>query len=93
METRPEQIRDIRMNGEASSNRMERMNGELRQTEKLCVLRPDTAILAAMKTYHNYVRPHEAFNGRTRSEATGIKVECENRGLTLIQNAKKANGN
>jgi hypothetical protein len=48
-----------------------------------------------MEIYHNYVRPHEALNGKTPSEAAGIKVEGENKWITLIQNAahkQKPNG-
>jgi hypothetical protein len=33
--------------------------------------------------------PHEALNGKTPSEACGIKVEGENKWKTLIQNASK----
>ena len=70
---------------------MEGMNGELRQREKVMrtVEKPDIAILSGMQIYHNYVRPHEALNGQTPSEAAGIKVEGENKWITLIQNASK----
>jgi hypothetical protein len=47
--------------------------------------KPDTAI----QLYHNYIRPHEALKGKTPSEAAGIKVEGENKWLTLIQNASQ----
>lgn len=49
----------------------------------------DTPILTGMQIYHNYVRPHEALNGRTPSEAAGITVKGENKWLTIIQNARK----
>jgi hypothetical protein len=52
--------------------------------------KPDTSILAGMQIFHNYVRPHEALHGQTPSEAAGIKVEGENKWLTLIQNASKS---
>jgi hypothetical protein len=55
--------------------------------------KPDTAILSGMQIYHNYLRPHEALNGRTPSEAAGIRVEEENKWLTLIQNASRKNVN
>jgi transposase-like protein len=86
---RPEHIRDIRMNGEVHNNKMERMNGELRDRERVMrtLEKPDTPILEGMQIYHNYVRPHEAFNGQTPSEAAGVRVEGENRWLTLIQNS------
>lgn len=50
---------------------------------------PDTAILAGMQIYHNYVRPHEALKGKPQAEAAGIKIEGENKWLTIIQNATR----
>jgi transposase-like protein len=89
---RTEHIREIAFNGVRHNNKMERMNGELRQREKVMrtLEKPDTAILAGMQIFHNYVRPHEALNGKTPSEAAGIKVEGENKWLTLIQNASQS---
>jgi transposase-like protein len=88
---RTEHIREIAFDGVRHNNKMERMNGELRQREKVMrtLEKPDTAILAGMQIYHNFVRPHEALDGRTPSEAAGIKVEGENKWLTLIQNASR----
>jgi len=40
----------------------------------------DTAILAGMQIYHNYVRPHEALDGKTPSEAAGIEVRATTNG-------------
>ena len=45
--------------------------------------------LQGCQIFHNYIRPHEALNGKTPSEACGIKIEGENKWLTLIQNAKR----
>jgi hypothetical protein len=50
--------------------------------------RIDTPILKGYQIFHNFVRPHEALNGKTPAELAGIKVEGENKWLTLIQNAK-----
>lgn len=88
---RTEHIREIAFNGERHNNKMERLSGELRQREKVMptLERADTPILGGMQIYHNYIRPHEALNGRTPSEAAGIKVQGENKWLTLIQNASK----
>jgi len=52
--------------------------------------KPDTPILSGMQIYHNYVRPHEALNGKTPSEAAGIEIKGQNKWLTLIQNAKNS---
>jgi transposase-like protein len=89
--TRPEHIRDIRFDGTVHNNKMERMNGELRDRERCMrtLEKADTPILTGMQIFHNYVRPHEALNGKTPAEVAGIRVEGENKWLTLIQNAKK----
>jgi hypothetical protein len=49
----------------------------------------DTPILSGYQTYHNFVRPHIALNGKTPSELGGLRVEGENKWKTLIQNASK----
>jgi hypothetical protein len=49
----------------------------------------DTPILSGMQIFHNYIRPHQALNGKTPAEVAGIKVEGDNKWLTLIQNASK----
>jgi transposase-like protein len=89
--TRTEHIREISFDGVRHNNKMERMNGEIRDRERCMrtLEKADTPILTGMQIYHNYVRPHEALNGRTPSEAAGIKVDGENKWLTLIQNAKR----
>ena len=89
LETRTEHIREIALDGVRHNNKMERMNGEIRQREKVMrtLERPDTEILRGMQIYHNYIRPHEALKGKTPSEVAGIEVEGDNKWLTLIQNA------
>jgi hypothetical protein len=91
MGTRPEHIREISFDGARHNNKMEHMNGEIRDGERCMrtLEKTDTPILTGMQIYHNYVRPHEALNGRSPSEAAGIKVEGENKWLTIIQNASK----
>jgi hypothetical protein len=70
---------------------MERLNGEVRDREKVMrgLKRDDTPILKGLQIYHNFVRPHEGLRGQTPAEKAGIKVEGENKWLTLIQNAKR----
>ena len=88
---RTEHIREIAFNGVRHNSKMERMNGELRQREKVMrtLEKPDTAILTGMQIYHDYMRPHEALNGRSPSEAAGITVNGDNKWVTLIQNASR----
>jgi putative transposase len=84
-------VRDIRISGEIHNNKMERMNGEVRDREKVMrgLKRMDTPILKGVQIYHNFIKPHEGLQGRTPAEAAGIKVEGENKWMTLIQNASK----
>jgi hypothetical protein len=67
------------------------MNGEIRDRERvMCTLETvDTPILKGMQICHNYVRPHLALEGKTTAELAGIKVDGENKWLTLIQNASR----
>jgi transposase-like protein len=89
LENRPEHIRDIRMDGTVHNNKMERMNGEIRDRERVMrtLEKPDTPILEGYQIFHNYIRPHQALHGKTPAEAAGIKVEGDNKWITLIQNA------
>ena len=60
-ETRTEHIQHIKIQGDMNNNKMERLNGEIRDREK--VMRglkvKDTPILRGCQLYHNYIRPHE----------------------------------
>ena len=78
-----------RANGR-DNRKMERFNGEVRDREKVMrgLKREDTPIITGYQIYHNYVRPHEALNGKTPADVCGIKIEGKNKWLTLIQNAR-----
>jgi hypothetical protein len=82
-------IRHVRMSGDLNNNKMERLNGEIRDGEKVVrgVKKIDSPLIGGYQIYHNYVRPHMALDGRTPAEAAGIRVRGENKWLTLIQNA------
>jgi len=90
-ETRTEHIRHITIRGDHNNNKMERMNGEVRDREKVMrgLKTKDTAILTGYQLFHNYIRPHEGLDGKTPSEACGIKVEGQDKWKTLIQNARR----
>jgi hypothetical protein len=86
---RTEHIREIHIAGKVHNNKMERMNGEIRDRERVMrtLEKTDTQILRGMQIYHNYIRPHMALHGKTPAELCGIQVEGENKWFTLIQNA------
>jgi transposase-like protein len=60
-------IRDIRFGGEIHNNKMERMNGEVRDREKVMrgLKTTQTPILKGYQIFHNYMRPHMALEGKT----------------------------
>jgi transposase-like protein len=95
VETRTEHIRHIRLAGDFNNNKMERMNGEIRDREKVMrgLERKDSPILAGVQIYHNFVKPHMALDGKTPAEVAGIQVKGENKWLTLIQNARRQQTN
>ena len=68
---------------------MERLNGEFRDREKVMrgVKKEDSPIFDGYQIYHNYIRPHMALGNKTPSEACGIKIEGNDKWLTIIQNA------
>ena len=88
---RTKHIRHIKIKGDHNNNKMERLNGEIRQREKTMrgLKRKDTPILKGYQIYHNYIREHEGLNGKTPSEACGITIEGKNKWKTLIQNASR----
>jgi putative transposase len=90
-ETCTQHIRSIRIQGDMNNNKMERLNGEIRDREKVMrgLKKPDTPVIPGYQIYHNYVRPHEALEGKTPAEACGIKIEGQDKWLTLIQNASR----
>jgi transposase-like protein len=82
-------IRQITLAGQHNNNKMERINGEIRDREKVTrnLKKTDSPILTGLQIYHNYVRPHMGLEGQTPADKAGIQVEGENKWLTLIQNA------
>jgi transposase-like protein len=88
---RTRHISHIRLQGDHNNNKMERMNGEVRDREKIMrgLKKTDTPILAGIQIYHNYMRPHEGLNGRTPAEVCGIRIEGNDKWRTLIENASR----
>jgi transposase-like protein len=82
-------IRKITLARTHNNNKMERLNGEIRDREKVTrnLKKEDSPILAGYQIFHNYVRPHMALDGKTPADLAGIEVEGDNKWITLIQNA------
>ena len=92
LETRTEHIRHVRLQGDYNNNKMERMNGEIRDREKVMrgLERKDSPILTGVQIYHNFVKPHMALEGKTPAEAAGIQIKGKDKWLTIIQNADQS---
>lgn len=88
---RTKHIRNISMKGDRNNNKMERLNGEIRDREKTMrgLKKKETPILSGYQIFHNYIREHEGLNGKTPAEACGIEIKGKNKWLTLIQNSSK----
>jgi len=90
-QTRPIHIRHIHLKGDMNNNKMERLNGEFRDREKVVrgIKTKDSVLIGGYQMYHNYLRPHMGLNGQTPAEACGVKIEGDNKWMTLIQNASR----
>jgi transposase-like protein len=84
-------IRNITLRGEKNNNKMERLNGEIRDREKVMrgLKKKDTVILKGYQLFHNYIRSHQGLEGQTPADKAGIKIEGDNKWITLIQNSSR----
>ena len=85
-------IRHIHIAGKRdrdNNNKMERLNGEIRDREKVFrgLKKFDTPLIDGLKAYYNYTKKHSALQGRTPAQASLIEVDGRNRWKTIIQNA------
>jgi hypothetical protein len=47
----------------------------------------EDSLAEGLRIHYNFVKPHEALQGRTPAEAAGIGVEGENKWMELIRKA------
>jgi transposase-like protein len=88
LENRTEHIRHIRLHGDKNNNRMERMNGEIRDREKVMrgLERKDSPILTGIQLYHNFETAHRLGwkdtrrssrnQGKRREQVANHNPEC-----------------
>jgi putative transposase len=65
------------MSGDLNNQKMERMNGGIRDREKIVrgMKKDGSPLIKGLQIYHNYVRPHIGLNGQTPAEVAGITLE------------------
>lgn len=73
----------------ANNNRIERLNGTLR--ERVKVQRGwksmNTPIAEGQRLHYNFVKPHMALDGQTPAERAGIGIEGKDKWLSLLKSA------
>lgn len=81
----------ITLKGDRNNNKMERLNGEIRDREKVVrgLKKNDSPLLDGYQIFHNYIRPHMSLEGKTPSEVCGITIQGKDKWKTLIENASK----
>jgi hypothetical protein len=82
-------VEHITWQRDKGNEKVEAFNGTVRSREKVMrsLKREDSPILEGYQIFHNYIRSLMALRGRAPAEVAGIKIEGENKCLTLIQNA------
>ena len=85
-------IQHIHFKHDMNNNKMERMNGEFRDREKVMrgIKKDDSVMFDGYQMYHNFIRPHMGLDGQTPAEKCGIQIKGNNKWITLIQNASKS---
>jgi hypothetical protein len=70
---------------------MERLNGEVRDREKVMrgLKKVDSGgglkLISGYQLYHNFLRPHEGIANMTPAEKCGVKIEGDNKwGLRML---------
>ena len=85
-------VKHIHLAGKRSkdnNNKMERLNGEIRDREKIMrgLKKDDTPLIPGMRIYNNFTKKHIGLGGKTPAEAAKILVDGLNTWKTIIQNA------
>jgi len=84
-------IREIAItNEERNNNKIERLNGTVRHRNKtqrgLKELPQSRIFIEGFKNYYNFIRPHQALNGKTPAEIAGINLNLDgNKWMNIIK--------
>ena len=93
---RTKHIRKPRFVDKKNNNIVERLNGTIREREKvvrgLKTEEKSQVIMDCMRNYYNFIRPHQSLNGKTPSEMANIDLDLgRNKWLNLIKEANVTN--
>jgi transposase-like protein len=86
-----EHLWNVGLQHHPNNNHVERLHGSIRDREKTMrgLKIEETPIVEGHRLYYNFIKPHEALDGRTPSEEAGITIEGDNKWLTLMRTAIK----
>ena len=90
---RVEHIRKPRFVDHTNNNIVERLNGTIREREKVTRNLKDQAptVIEGYRNYYNLVRPHQALNGKAPAGASEVDLNlARNKWLSLIKQSHKA---
>ena len=91
---RTKHIRKPRFRDRTNNNLVERLQGSIREREKVMrgLKSEETAktMIDGYRAYYNFIRPHQSLKGKTPSEQAGINLELgRNKWLNLIKASSK----
>ncbi len=83
-----EHIRHIHMKGDKNNNRMERLNGTIRDREVAYrgIKKMNSPLFNGFQAFYNFSKKHGGIDKKTPAEKAGILVDGDNKWKTLIQN-------
>lgn len=82
-----EHLWNVGLQHHPNNNHVERLHGTIRQREKVmrALKNDNTPIVEGHRLFYNFIKPHEALDGKTPSEQAGITIEGNNKWLTLMK--------
>lgn len=90
---RTKHIRKPRFVDRKNNNIIERLNGTIRERDKVMrgLKKEEKAqvMMDSLRNYYNFIRPHQSLNGETPAEKAGVDLGLgNNKWLSLIKRAK-----
>lgn len=88
-----EHLHNVGLQHHPNNNHVERLHGEIRSREKTMrgLKVKSTPIIEGHRLYYNFIKQHQALDGKTPSEVAGITVEGNNKWLTLMRKSVRYN--
>ncbi len=73
----------------ATNNRIERLNGTVRERTKIQRgwKTMETPLAEGQRIHYNFVKPHEALDGQTPAQAAGVGIQNKDKWLELLKRA------